>query len=163
MEDRHIILPNVVVIQLNIAVGSDHRGLALKRAVIRTLEQTGHRIEDFGCYNDSSVDYPDVAEKVACAVAEGRFDRGILTCSTGIGMSIAANKIKGIRAALCHDALTARRSRQHNDANVLCMGESVVGKELAEEMVREFINTEFEGDRHKRRLGKIAALEGKDG
>jgi ribose 5-phosphate isomerase B len=163
MEDRDIILPNVVVVQLNIAVGSDHRGFALKRAAIHVVEQMGHRIEDFGCYDDSSTDYPDIAEKVACAVADGRCERGILVCSTGIGMSIAANKIKGVRAALCHDLFTARCSRQHNDANVLCLGGSVVGQDLAEEMVKEFLGTEFEGDRHKRRVGKIAALEGKDG
>ncbi len=144
---------------VRIAVGCDHRGLNLKQFVIELISQTGHSYEDFGCYTDDSVDYPDIARKVAEAVSKGNSERGILICSTGIGMSITANKVKGIRAALCHDAFSARRARQHNDANILCLGEG-----LAQDTVREIVNTfltvEFEGGRHQRRLDKIRAMEG---
>ena len=144
---------------MHIALGCDHRGLSLKRAIARLISGVGHSYEDFGCYDTTSADYPDIALKVAKAVAVGGFDRGILICSTGIGMSITANKVKGIRAALCHNSFTACRARQHNDANVLCLGEDVVGQDLAEEIVRAFLDTGFEGGRHARRLEIIKSLE----
>ena len=144
---------------MRIALGCDHRGGNLKRAIISLITETGHSYEDFGCYNTAPVDYPDIAQKVAEAVAKGEFGCGILVCSSGIGMSIAANKVRGIRAALCHDPFTACRARQHNDANVLCLGEDVVGQGLVKEIVQTFLNTDFEGGRHAQRLEKIKALE----
>jgi ribose 5-phosphate isomerase B len=144
---------------MRIALGCDHRGLNLKQTIISIINEMGHSYDDFGCYDINPVDYPDIAQIVAEAVKEGKFSCGILICSTGIGMSIAANKVKGIRAALCHDPFTARRARQHNDASVLCLGEEVVGKDLAEEIVKVFLDTEFEGGRHTRRLEKITAIE----
>ncbi len=144
---------------MRIALGCDHRGLNLKQAIASLVSGEGHSCEDFGCYDATSADYPDFAQKVAEEVAGGGFDRGILICSTGIGMSMAANKVKGIRAALCYNPFTACRARQHNDANVLCMGSDIVGQGLAEETVRTFLDTEFEGGRHARRLDKIKALE----
>lgn len=145
---------------MHIVLGSDHRGLNLKQAIISILGDMGHGCEDFGCYNTTSVDYPDIALEVAEAVVrEGKFDCGILICSTGIGMSMAANKVKGIRAALCHNSFTACRARQHNDANVLCLGEDVVMKDLVEEIVRAFLDTDFEGGRHAQRLEKIRDME----
>ena len=148
---------------MHIGIGCDHRGLDIKHDLIRALKEAGHTSEDFGCYDESSVDYPDIAKKVACAVVGGQCARGVLICFSGIGMSIAANKIKGTRAALCHNEFTARLARQHNDANILCLGAGVVGSGLAAEMVREFLKTNFEGARHERRLGKIAELEDSNG
>ena len=144
---------------MHIAVGSDHRGLELKQSIIKLLAETGHSCKDFGCYTDESVDYPDIAREVAGVVAGGDFDYGILVCGTGIGMSIAANKVKGIRAALCCDAFSARRARQHNDANILCLG---VEREQSPipEIVEAFLTGEFDGERHQRRLDKIKAVEG---
>ena len=144
---------------MRIAIGCDHRGLALKQFIIELIDGMGHNSEDFGCYNTDSVDYPDIAKKVAEAVAMGIFKRGILICDTGIGMSIAANKIKGIRAALCHDAFSSRRARQHNDANILCLGVGR-GQEEVPETVKAFVTTEFEGGRHLRRLNKVRDMEG---
>jgi ribose 5-phosphate isomerase B len=144
---------------MRIAIGCDHRGIGLKQFVIRLLAELGHSYEDLGTYDDNPVDYPDIARKVAAGVAQGSFDRGILICSTGIGMCMSANKVKGIRAAPCHDKFTATRSRLHNDANVLCLGAEVVSQEMAREVVTTFLNTEFEGGRHVRRLEKIRALE----
>ncbi|TET25833.1 MAG: ribose 5-phosphate isomerase B [Dehalococcoidia bacterium] len=143
---------------MRIAIGCDHRGLELKQFVIKQVAGGGHSFEDFGSYTPDAVDYPDIAQKVAEAVAGGGFGRGILVCDTGIGMSIVANKVKGIRAALCCDAFTARRARQHNDANILCLG---TGQEtsVAGEIVNTFLATEFEGGRHQRRLNKIRAME----
>ncbi len=144
---------------MRIAIGCDHRGLSLKQAIANLLKEMGQDYQDFGCYDASPVDYPDIAEEVGKAVAGGEFDRGILICSTGIGMSIAANKVCGIRAALCHDIFNARRARQHNDANVLCLGGGVTGQESAREIVQAFLDCGFEGGRHSRRLEKITALE----
>jgi len=144
---------------VKIAIGCDHRGFGLKKYVIKILVDLGHSYEDFGCYSEESVDYPDIAEKVAKAVADGRFERGILICSTGIGMCIAANKIAGSRAALCYDNFCTQRARKHNDANILCLGESLSHGEVAD-IVPTFLSTEFEGGRHQRRLDKIKALEG---
>ncbi|RLC69703.1 MAG: ribose 5-phosphate isomerase B [Chloroflexi bacterium] len=144
---------------MHIAIGCDHRGLNLKQAIIELLSQMGHSYEDFGCYNSAAVDYPDIGSRVALAVAEGRFDHGILICSTGVGMSMVANKVPRVRAALCHDTFSARRSREHNDANVLCLGESVTGQGLAEEIVTAYLSAEFQGGRHAQRLEKIRELE----
>jgi ribose 5-phosphate isomerase B len=146
---------------MRIAIGSDHRGVELKKTIINLLEETGHEFEDFGSYNTESVDFPDFALQVAEGVAGGNFERGILICDTGIGMCIAANKVKGIRAALCYNAFNARRARQHNDANILCLGggEGQLQDPVAE-IVDAFLNTEFEGGRHQRRIDKITAMEG---
>ena len=144
---------------MRIALGCDHRGLNLKQAIMSLITETEHSYEDFGGYNTTPVDYPDIAQKVAEAVAKREFACGILICSSGIGMSIAANKVKGTRAALCHDPFTARRARQHNDANVLCLGADVVGQDSVKEIVQTFLDTEFEGGRHTQRLEKIKALE----
>ncbi len=144
---------------MRIAIGCDHRGLNLKQLSIKLITEAGHSYEDFGCYTDESVDYPDIAKKVAEAVAGGDFERGILICSTGIGMSIAANKVRGIRAALCHDAFTARRARQHNDANILCLSE-FQAPDTVSEIVQTFLTSKFEGGRTLRRIDKIRAMEG---
>ena len=144
---------------MRIAIGCDHRGLNLKKATVELLSQMGHSSEDFGCYDTTAVDYPDIGSRVAQAVAEGRFDHGILICSTGVGMSMVANKVPGVRAALCHDTFSAGRCRQHNDANVLCLGESVAGEGLAGEIVKAYLSAEFEGGRHSQRLEKMRELE----
>lgn len=144
---------------MRIAIGCDHRGLNLKQFVTKLITDAGHSYEDFGCYTTESVDYPDIAQKVAEAVATGDFERGILICNTGIGMSIAANKVRGIRAALCHDTFSACRARQHNDANILCLG-AEQEQERVPEIVNNFLTREFEGGRHQRRLDKIRDLEG---
>ncbi len=145
---------------MRIAIGCDHHGLNLKQSITKIITEAGHSYEDFGCYTTDSVDYPDIAKKVAEAVTRGYFERGILICGTGIGMSIAANKVKGVRAALCHDAFSARRARQHNDANILCLG---AGDEQEQEPVAEIVNafltSEFEGGRHQRRVDKIRDME----
>ncbi|MBA7568202.1 putative sugar phosphate isomerase YwlF [subsurface metagenome] len=144
---------------MRIAIGCDHHGLNLKQFVIKLITEAEHSYEDFGCYTTESVDYPDIAKDVAEAVARGYFEYGILICDTGIGMSIAANKIKGIRAASCHDAFSARRARQHNDANILCLGaEEQQG--LIPEIVNAFLTGQFEGGRHQRRVDKIRDMEG---
>ncbi len=144
---------------MRIAIGCDHRGLNLKQFVIKLIAEAEHSYKDFGCYTTDSVDYPDIAKKVAEAVTRGYFERGILICSTGIGMSIAANKVKGMRAALCHDVFSARRARQHNDANILCLG-AQEEQRLIPEIVNAFLTSEFEGGRHQRRVDKIRDIEG---
>jgi ribose 5-phosphate isomerase B len=144
---------------MRIALGCDHRGFRIKQAIMEFLPKLNHDYHDFGCYNIESVDYPDIAQKVAKAVTSGDFAQGILICSTGIGMSMAANKIKGIRAALCHDTFTAQRARQHNDANILCLGGENIDVDLALEIVRTYLSSNFEGGRHIPRLKKIKALE----
>jgi ribose 5-phosphate isomerase B len=143
-----------------IAIGCDHRGFALKELIISFLQNAGYSYQDFGCYSADPVDYPDIAQKVGEAVASGNFDQGILICDTGIGMCIAANKIKGIRAALCHNVFAAQRARQHNDANILCLRAEDIDNESASEIVKTFLTTDFEGGRHTRRVNKIRALEG---
>lgn len=143
---------------MRIALGCDHRGRNLKRLIIEALTERGEGYQDFDSH-EAVVDYPDIAGTVASAVVKGGFKFGVLICSTGIGMSIAANKVKGIRAAACQDIFTARRARLHNDANVLCLGEDVVGSGLAIEILRTFLDTEFEGGRHIRRVEKIRDLE----
>jgi ribose 5-phosphate isomerase B len=146
---------------MRIAIGADHRGVELKKTVTSLLEAAGYEYEDFGSYNTESVDFPDFAAKVANGVARGDFERGILICDTGIGMCIAANKVKGIRAALCYNVFNARRARQHNNANILCLGggEGEL-RDPVEEIVDAFLTTEFEGGRHQRRIDKITAMEG---
>jgi ribose 5-phosphate isomerase B len=142
-----------------IALGSDHAGLALKREVAAKLTAIGRPFTDLGTETEASVDYPDFAQAVAEGVSAGRFDLGILVCGTGIGMSIAANKIHGIRAAHCGNELEAQMARAHNDANVLCLGGRILGPGLAGAIVERFLSSGFEGGRHQRRLDKIAALE----
>ena len=144
---------------MRIAIGCDHRGLNLKQSVIKLLTEVGHSYEDFGCYTAESVDYPDLAKKIGEAVASGKFERGILICATGIGMSMAANKVKGVRAALCLNAFSACRARQHNDANVLCLGADIE-HEPESEIVNAFLTCEFEGGRHQQRVDKIKEMEG---
>jgi ribose 5-phosphate isomerase B len=143
---------------VRIAIGGDHRGFALKGLVIKLVTEAGHSYEDFGCYSEDSVDYPDIAEKVAEAVVKGDFDRGILICGTGIGMCIAANKVRGIRAAQCYNSFTAHRARQHNDAQICCLsGEE--GEAHVPAIIEAFLTTEFEGGRHQKRLDKIRKIE----
>jgi ribose 5-phosphate isomerase B len=145
---------------VKIAIGSDHGGFRLKEEVVRFLTEQGIAYQDFGCFSPESMDYPDVAFKVARNVANGKYPLGVLLCGTGLGVSIAANKIRGVRAALCHDTYSARMAREHNDANVLTMGGRVIGPDLAREIVRTFLGAQYSGDpRHVRRLAKIAASE----
>lgn len=145
--------------RLRVALGSDHGGFHLKMAIKDYLDRQGIANHDFGTYNAESVDYPDYAHKVAAAVASGEYDRGILCCGTGIGVCIAANKVPGIRAALCHDTFSARAAREHNDANILTLGERVIGPGLALEVVDIWLKTGFSGGRHARRVQKINAIE----
>jgi ribose 5-phosphate isomerase B len=148
---------------MKIAIGSDHRGFDVKRRVISVLENLGHEVLDIGPQKRESVDYPDYAFQVALAVSEGRVDRGILICGTGIGMCIAANKVHAVRAAPCHDSITAEMSRRHNDANVLCLSADLLGEELIDRMVRIWLETEFEQGRHARRVEKITKFEASQG
>lgn len=146
---------------MKIVLGSDHAGFGLKEACKRYLLNTGsHQVHDIGVFSRESSDYPDIAHKVARAVSREEFARGILVCGSGLGMSMAANRHKGIRAALCHNIYSARLSRLHNDANVLALGERVLGEGLALEILDVFLETEFEGGRHKRRIEKIDVVEG---
>ncbi len=141
---------------MKIVVGSDHAGFDLKEECKRFMErELGHEVKDMGVFDKSSADYPQVAHKVARAVAGGEFERGLLVCGTGIGMSMVANRYKGVRASLCHNIYTARLSREHNDANIMTMGGRVIGTGLALEMVRVFLETGFEGGRHQRRIGQF--------
>ncbi len=141
---------------MRIALGADHRGFALKEALGRWLSERGDQVTDFGTTNAESVDYPDYAFKVARAVARHQAERGILICSTGIGMSIAANKVRGVRAALVNSVRLARLSREHNDSNVLCLGADVISGGLARRIAGAWLKAEFAGGRHERRLAKIA-------
>ena len=144
---------------MHIAFGCDHRGLDLKQDLIDKIIKMGHSYEDFGSFSSNPIDYPDIALLVARAVTGENCNCGVLICSTGIGMSIAANKVKGIRAALCHNIFTTTRTRRHNDANILCLGAEVVDNKMAEEILKTFLETEFEGGRHTRRIEKIQAME----
>jgi ribose 5-phosphate isomerase B len=143
---------------MKIAVGSDHRGLDFKKYIFSLLSEMGHSYQDFGSYSADPVDYPDIAELVAGAVAGSLCERGILICGTGIGMSIAANKVKGIRAALCCDVFGAERARLHNDANIICLG-AERGEEGVKDILRTFFTTPFESGRHQRRLDKMRDME----
>ncbi|PZR13866.1 MAG: ribose 5-phosphate isomerase B [Archangium gephyra] len=145
----------------NIAIASDHAGFALKSELVAELGRLGHTALDFGPTDTSSVDYPDFATRVTAAINEGKAPLGVLVCGTGIGMSISANKVHGIRAALCHTEFEARVTRQHNDANVLCLGQRVTGVGVALEILKVFLSASFEGGRHANRVSKITALEAK--
>jgi ribose 5-phosphate isomerase B len=148
---------------MKIAIGSDHRGFETKEQVKAIVTQLGHEYFDVGTANSNPVDYPDPAFLAAKAVSSEKADRAILACGTGIGMSITANKIKGIRAALCHDELSAQISRHHNDANVLCVSGDLIGEVLLRKIVEVWLSTDFSGGRHQRRVNKRAAIEeGKD-
>ena len=144
---------------MKIAIGSDHAGYQLKEEIKSLLEEKGLFYQDMGTDSEESVDYPDFAYKVANGVAEGKFDKGILICGTGIGMSIAANKVDGVRAALCHNVFSAKATRNHNDSNVLTMGSRVVAKGLAKEIAKAWLGEDFDGGRHQRRVGKIDQIE----
>lgn len=144
---------------MNIALGCDHGGLDIKNAVIEYLKKNKIEYTDYGCYTEESVDYPEYAYKVATAVTEGKNSLGILCCGTGIGISMAANKVKGIRAAVCTNEFMAEMTRRHNNSNILCMGGRVIDEATAVKLADLFINTEFEGDRHTRRVDMITAIE----
>ncbi|GGM32672.1 ribose-5-phosphate isomerase [Paraliobacillus quinghaiensis] len=146
---------------MKVVLASDHGGYELAREVGKLLEESGIEFENIGCDCEDSVDYPDYGIPAAERVANGEFDRGILICGTGIGMSIAANKVEGIRCALVHDVYTARVTREHNDSNVLAMGARVIGVDLAKEIAKTWIGAEFEGGRHARRIGKLSDYESK--
>jgi ribose 5-phosphate isomerase B len=144
---------------MRIALGSDHRGYEKRLRILEYLRTSGHEVLDLGVFVREACDYPDFAFEVALAVSQGRADRGILVCGTGIGMCIAANKVPGVRAALCYDVITAEMSRRHNDANILCLSGDLLGDEVVQRMVKVWLETEFEGGRHSRRLEKIARFE----
>ena len=145
---------------MKIAIGADHAGFRLKDEIVPLLKELGHEVEDFGCDCSQSVDYPDYAIPVCERVVKGEADRGILICGTGIGMSIAANKVPGIRCALVHDLFSAKATREHNDSNVLAMGERVIGPGLAQEIVKVWLETPFsQGERHVNRVNKVMAIE----
>ncbi len=144
---------------MKIAIACDHGGYLLKQDLLIWMEENDIEYEDFGCFSTESVDYPVFAEKAARAVADGTCDKGVVICTTGIGVSIAANKVKGIRCALCTDSLQAEMTRRHNDANMMAIGAGFTGKNMAERMVEVFLTTEFEGGRHERRVNKMMALE----
>ena len=144
---------------MRIAIASDHRGYSIKGKIVVLIAELGHEAVDMGTDSAESVDYPDFAFRVAQAVSEGRAERGVLVCGTGIGMCIAANKVAGVRAAPCHDSITAEMSRRHNDANVLCLSADLLGEGLIDRMVRIWLETEFEAGRHARRVEKILRYE----
>ena len=142
-----------------IAIGSDHGGFELKNKIVKWLEENGYDVKDFGIHENKSVDYPDIAEVVCKSIISGQCDRGILVCGTGIGISIAANKIKGIRAAVCGDIYSAAMTKRHNNANVITLGGRVVGEDVGIEIVKAWLTNEFEGGRHQNRIDKITNLE----
>ena len=143
---------------MRIAIGSDHRGLDLKQKVIKLVTEAGHEYKDFGAYSEARVDYPNIAEAVGKAVVAGSYERGILICGTGIGMCIAANKVKGIRAALAVNEFMACRARQHNDANILCLGAENDESQLSQ-MIKAFLTCQFEGGRHQTRVDEMKTME----
>lgn len=144
---------------MKVAIACDHAGLALKQELLEVLAQRKSEVKDFGAYNGDSVDYPDFASHVSRAVGAGEFEFGVLICGTGIGMSIVANKYRGVRAALCQSEFEARATRNHNDANILCLGQRVVGGGLARSILEAFLDAKFEGGRHERRVQKIRDAE----
>ena len=148
---------------MRIAVGSDHRGVVMRAKLVELLNRLGQEVVDVGVHDQGQVDYPDIAAMVARKVAGNEVDRGILICGTGVGMCIVANKIPGVRAAPCHDDITAELSRRHNDLNVLCLSGDLLGERLADRLVEIWLKTPFEGGRHARRNEKIAQLELRDG
>jgi ribose 5-phosphate isomerase B len=148
---------------LSVALGADHAGWELKEALKSWLMEAGYQVLDFGTHSPDSVDYPDYAQQVGEAVAVGKVDRGVLVCGTGIGMTMAANKIPGVRAALCGDAFTSRMSREHNDANVLALGGRLTDADMGRDILKIWLETDFAGGRHARRVNKIMELEGPRG
>lgn len=142
-----------------LAIGCDHGGFELKNHIMKHLEERGTALKDFGCYDENSCDYPDIAKTVCEAVAGGECENGILVCGTGIGMSIAANKVNGIRAALCTDVYSAKMTKQHNNSNVICLGGRVTGRELAFMIVDTWLDETFLGGRHQNRIDKISEME----
>lgn len=144
---------------MRIAIGADHAGYDLKQPIAEYLIAQGHQVQDYGVHSAEPVDYPDIAVQVARAIVTEEAERGILVCGTGIGMSLAANKVPGVRAAVCTDGYMARAAREHNDAQVLCLGGRVLGIGSALEIVQVFLNSEFSGGRHARRVDKISAME----
>ena len=144
---------------MKIAIASDHRGFHMKARLCQAIQEWHYQVHDFGPESSDSVDYPDYAARVAACVSSGEYDRGILICGTGIGMCITANKFRGVRAAPCHDTVTAEYSRLHNDANILCLSANQLSDQLAEQVVQIWLKTEFEGGRHARRLEKISEIE----
>jgi ribose 5-phosphate isomerase B len=143
-----------------IALGSDHRGVPLKKYIVDAIESSGNRVLDLGTFDETPVDYPDYAKSVAEALVSDRAERGVLVCGSGVGACVAANKIAGIRACICHDTYSAHQGVEHDDMNILCLGARVIGPALAVELVESFLRARFSGEaRHRRRLGKIAALE----
>lgn len=144
-----------------IAIGCDHGGIHLKKEIMAFLEANDYKVKDFGTYNEDSVDYPDIAFGLASAVANKEYDRGILLCGTGIGISIAANKVPGIRAALCNDTYSARMAKEHNNANILALGGRILGAGLAIEIIKAWLEAEFQGGRHADRVDKITEIERK--
>jgi ribose 5-phosphate isomerase B len=144
---------------MKIVIGSDHRGVEIKRRLVDVIRSMGHDLLDIGAQEAESVDYPDYANEVGKRVGKKEADRGILICGTGIGMSMAANKVRGVRAAACQDLLTAEMSRRHNDANVLCLSADLLGEDQMAQMIRIWLDTPFEGGRHARRVEKIAKIE----
>ena len=148
---------------MRIAVGSDHRGVGMRAKLAELLVRLGQEVVDVGCHGTEPVDYPDIAALVGHKVAAGEVDRGILICGSGLGMCIAANKIRGVRAAPCYDDVTAELSRRHNDLNVLCLSGDMLGDRLVDRLVEIWLNTPFDGGRHARRLAKVAELEARNG
>jgi ribose 5-phosphate isomerase B len=144
---------------MRIAIGTDHRGFPIRSKVIELVKHLGHEVVDVGTFSPDAVDYPDIAAAVAHKVSHQEVDRGILVCGTGLGMCIAANKVPGVRAAPCHDDITAEMSRRHNDANVLCLSGDLLGERLIDRMIEIWLTTPFEGGRHARRVDKITELE----
>jgi ribose 5-phosphate isomerase B len=144
---------------MKIVIGSDHRGVEAKKRLVAALGALGQEVEDLGTHGPESCDYPDFAYQVALRISRGEAERGILICGTSLGMCIAANKVRGVRAASCQDSITAEMSRRHNDANVLCLSADLLGEELMERMVKIFLETPFEGGRHARRVDKIKQIE----
>ena len=143
---------------MKIALGADHGGYDLKQKIVQLLRDLGHEVTDTGCFSRDSVDYPDYAEHVVALVSDGRCERGILLCGTGIGMAIAANRNRKIRAANCHDDYTARMSREHNDANVLCLGARVIGEGVAADLVKVWLATPFSVGRHQSRIARFSDI-----
>ena len=144
---------------MRVAIGADHRGFDIRVKLVELVQRLGHEVIDVGAFTPDAVDYPDIAADVAHNVSHGEVDRGIIVCGTGLGMCIAANKVNGVRAAPCHDDITAEMSRRHNDANVLCLSADMLGERLIDRMVEIWLTTPFEGGRHARRIDKITELE----
>ncbi|MGO1368668.1 MAG: ribose 5-phosphate isomerase B [Senegalia sp. (in: firmicutes)] len=144
---------------MKIAIGSDHGGFDLKNEIIGYLKEAGYEYNDFGTYSTDSVDYPDFGKKVSESVAKGEYDKGIVICGTGIGISISANKVRGIRCALCSDIYSAKKAAEHNNANLIALGGRVLGVDLAKAIVEAYLSSEFEGGRHERRVNKIMDIE----